>query len=179
MKNWQFSVFIPLITAISIMLSACGSGSSDVVSLDATPIPLEKEEILDNETMMMEYTACLRGEGLEVSDPVVNADGLVGKPQIIEGTTKDEIGVAMEVCEHLLEGFTFERKREDFSQEIDKLVALASCLREEGIDIDDPTAETLDTWRGDLKSVVNFDDPSQVQIYETCSGTESGASGKK
>jgi hypothetical protein len=176
MKNWYSPI---LIFFISILLTACGSGTKDVVSLGGTSIPEVADEILDNETLMMEYTACLRGEGIEVSDPVVNANGFVGKPQFLEDVFKDELVAAIEVCAPLLMGFTFEQKAEDISEEVDKLVALAACLREEGITIDDPTAETLDTWQGDLKSVINFDDPSQVQVFETCSGGNINKGDKK
>jgi len=58
----------------------------------------------------------------------------------------------------------------DIRKAVDQYVALAECLREEGIDIDDPTAATLDSWMGDFKSAINWDDPAQIEIYETCSG---------
>ena len=61
-------------------------------------------------------------------------------------------------------------KEKDISKEVDQYVALAECLREKGIDIDDPTAATLDSWMGDLESAINWNDPAQIEIYETCSG---------
>jgi hypothetical protein len=176
MKIWYSPL---LILFISILLAACGPGTKDVVSLGATSIPDTEDETLDNETLMMEYTACLRGEGIEVSDPMVNANGFVGKPQFPEDVSKDELVAAIEVCAPLLMSFTFEQKVEDISEEVDNLIALAACLREEGITIGDPTAETLDTWLRDLKSALNFDDPSQVQVFETCSGGDINKGGKK
>jgi hypothetical protein len=176
MKNLQ-ALF--LVIAICFVLSACGPGGSDVVSLGEIAMPADEYKILDLESLMMEYTACLRKEGLEVSDPVINTDGEVGKPQFSESVSKDDLLAANEVCAPLLEGYTFGKKEEDLSQEVDNMLALAACLREEGIKIDDPTAETLDTWQGDLKSAINFDDPSLVQVFETCSGGNINKGGKK
>ena len=176
MKNLQV---LFLVIVICFVLSACDPSGSNVVSLGETAMPADENEILDHETMMMEYTACLRNEGLEVSDPVINADGEVEKPQLSDNISKDDLLAANEVCAPLLDGFTFGKKEEDLSQEVDNMLILAACLREEGITIDDPTAETLDTWQGDLKSALNFDDPSQVQVYENCSGGDTNTGGKK
>jgi hypothetical protein len=61
---------------------------------------------------------------------------------------------------------TFGRERTDLSEEIDEFVALASCLREAGVEIDDPTAETLIEWRGALRPL--FADPAFPPIFERC-----------
>jgi hypothetical protein len=173
-----------LLTAMSLLLAACGSDSSDVPSLKATddtqavePTAVVEEEHLDNEAMMMAFTECLRDQGLDVMDPVVDADGNVDKPELAEGVEwdKETMGAAWEACAEHLEGFTFEKERVDVSEQVDQLVALATCLREKGYDVDDPTAETLEQWWGDLKFSIDWEDPGASADYEECSG---GAFGK-
>jgi hypothetical protein len=166
-----------------LVLAACGSDSDDVPSLrsiedtqlvDSTPDAVDS--VLDNEAMMMAFTQCLRDQGIEVYDPVVDSEGNVGKPELAQGVNlKGEgFGAAYEACAEHLEGFTFEKKRVDVSALVDQFVALATCLRDKGYDVDDPTAETLDQWGDDFKSSIDWDDPTAVADYEECSGETVG-----
>ena len=75
----------------------------------------------------------------------------------------------MEVCGEHLEGLTLGRERQDVSEQIDELVALATCLREKDHDIDDPTAETIEQWQIDFRIEFNWDDPAARADYEECS----------
>jgi hypothetical protein len=178
MKNWQKIFLFTMLAAMSISLISCGSESNDVPSLGATPTAgVGSDSILDDEAKMMAFTECLRGEGLEIMDPMVDPDGNVEKPEIAEGfeASKKEFEAAFEVCEEIIEGITFGKEKEDLSDQVDFYLDLAACLREEGYDIDDPTAETLDTWMTEFKTVIDWDDPEMMETYETCSGSEGGA----
>ena len=73
------------------------------------------------------------------------------------------------------------KKRVDVDDRVDTLdqyLALATCMRDKGYDMDEPTAETLDQWMGDFKDAVNWDDPGAVADWEKCSGGD-GAGGRK
>jgi hypothetical protein len=162
-----------------LVLAACGSDSEDVPSLRTTqdaqlvnPTPDAADTVLDNEAMMMAFTECLRDQGFDVLDPVVDADSNVQKPELAEGVDPKgkDFAVAWEACAEHLEGFTFEKERVDVSEQVDQLVALATCLREKGYDVDDPTAETLEQWWGDFKFSIDWDDPGAIADYEECSG---------
>ena len=76
----------------------------------------------------------------------------------------------MGVCGKHLEGMTLGRERQDRSEQIDKYVALATCLREKGYDMDDPTAETFEQWGADFRVEFDWDDPKAKAAYEECSG---------
>ena len=177
------------VVAIGILLlTACGSDSNDVATLKDTenaqveaPEADASDPILDNEAMMMAFTECLRDQGIDVLDPVVDAEGNVQKPEFAESVeyNKETMGQAWEACEHHLEGFTWEKKRVDVSELVDQYVALATCLREKNYDVDDPTAETLDSWMGDFKKSINWDDPDAVADYQECSGETVGKGGSK
>jgi hypothetical protein len=162
------------------LLGACGSDSDDVATLnadDAARVEAATQsdgEALDEEAMMMAFTECLRDQGLEVMDPVVDADGNVGKPDFPEGKDGKAMTGAWEACEHHLEGFTSEQERKDMSEVVDQYVAFATCMRERGYDVDDPTAETLEQWQADLKNAINWDDAAAVADHEECSGETLG-----
>ncbi len=143
-----------LIAAIGWMLIACSSAAEDVPSLGATPTAAVEEDPLDDEKKMMAFTQCMRDEGIELVDAGVDADGNVQRPILAEGAqaSREDYQEAMEVCGKYLEAMTRGRERQDMSEQVDKLVALATCLREKGYGVEDPTAETLDQW--DFKSTI-------------------------
>jgi len=134
------------LAVIGLVLAACGSDSADVPSLGATPTAVAEEELVDNEARMMAFTQCMRDQGIELMDPVVDSEGNVQKPDFVEGAgyDKETFAAAWEACAHHLEGFTFGAKRVDVSEQLDQFVALSACLRDKGYDVDDPTAETLE-----------------------------------
>ena len=171
------------LTAVAVIgilaLAACGSALDDVPSLTTTidtqvmaPTADAADVVLDNEAKMMAFTQCLRDQGIEVMDPVVDSDGNVQKPELAGGVgaKSKEFGAAWEACSEHLEGFTLEKERVDVSAQVDQWVALATCLRDKGYDVDDPTAETLDQWQSDFKKRIDWKDPRAMDDYEECSG---------
>ena len=170
-----------LLGVLSLTLAACGSDSNDVPSLGATPTAIVENEILDIEAKMMEFTECLRNEGLEVIDPVVDSDGNIQKPETVDGAniSKEEWEAAFEVCGEIIENITFEKNEVDRSAQVDQYIELAACMREEGFDVEDPTAETLDIWMGDFKNTIDWDDPDAEAAFETCMGGSSGGDAGK
>ena len=165
-----------LVVAIGLMLVACRSNASDVPSLNrddarrAVPTTVVEEEPLDDEAKMMAFTQCMRDEGVEIVDAVVDSDGNVQRPTLAEGVqvSREELGAAMEVCGVHLEGLTLGRERQDVSEQVDQFVALATCLRAKGYDVDDPTAETLDQWGADFRVTFDWDDPKAEAAYKAC-----------
>jgi hypothetical protein len=163
-----------------VLVSGCGSDSDDVATLKteeasgAEAVTQGAGEALDEEAMMMAFTECLREQGLEVMDPVVDADGNIGKPDFPEGADKETTAAAWEACEHYLAGFTSEQERKDVSEIVDQYVAFATCMRERGYDVEDPTAETLDQWDFKSKSTIDWNDPDAIADYEECGGETRG-----
>jgi hypothetical protein len=165
-----------LVVAISLLFVACGSVTDDVPSLEATPTAVLEEEILDDEAAVMAFVQCMRDEGVELKDPVVDSDGNVQPPEIVEGVTltREEWAAPFEVCGHHIEGLSFGREREDVTERVDQFVALATCLREKGYDVDDPTAETINQWGADFRVEFDWDDPDAKAAYEECSSSAEG-----
>jgi len=160
-----------------LFLAGCGSASNDVPSLSntgkeraATSTTDTADIASDNEAKMMEFTQCLRDQGIEVLDPVVDSEGNVGKPQLVDGSAmgKKQWGPAWEECAVHLEGFTAERKRVDVSEQLDGFLVLAACLNDKGYDVDEPTAETLQQWQSEFKEGLNWKDPATEKDFEEC-----------
>jgi hypothetical protein len=170
-----------MVAAIGLALAACGSDSNDVPSLAATPTRGPADEVLDVEARMMEFAECLRNEGMEIIDPMVDSDGNIQMPQLVEGATasKEEWVAVYEVCGEIIENITFERKEVDRSEQVDQYVELAACLRDEGFEVEDPTAETLDIWMTDFKNMIDWNDPDVEAAFDECMGGSSGGNGGK
>ena len=176
MKHWQISYFLVLGAVINLSLAACGSDSNDVASLGAVPTAVVEDEVLDVEAEMMEFAECLRNEGMQITDPMVDSDGNIQMPELVDGASvsKKEWIAAYEVCGEIIKKITFEKKEVDRSEQVDQYLALAACMRDEGFDVEDPTAETLDIWMGDLKTTVDWDDPDAEAVFDTCFGVGAG-----
>lgn len=160
-----------LLAAMGLVLVACGSSAEDVPSLGATPTAVVEEKPLDDEAKVMAFTQCMREQGIELKDPVVDADGNVQQPELVEGgtMTREEWKEPYTACAHHLEGLSFGTEREDATEMVDQIVELAACLRDKGYDVDDPTAETFDQWRSDFRAEFPWDDPAAQKAYEECS----------
>ena len=170
-----------------LILSACATRSADVASLSGTEeikaVATNAEAadtLASNEAMMMAFTQCLRDRGVQARDPVVNSDGSVDKPEIVEGAGIEEKDWApvWDACAHHLEGFVWQQKRVDRCEELDEYLALASCLGEKGYDVIEPTAETLDQWMGDFKQTFDWENPKAMQAFQECSGDQEGQTSK-
>jgi hypothetical protein len=174
LRNWG-RVFLLAVTAtLSMGLTACGSDSKDVPSPAATPTTVVENVVLNDEAKVMAFVQCMRDQGIEYKDPVVDSDGNVQSPEFVEGftVTRAELAEPYAACSHYLEGLTFGRQRNDVSQQVDKYVALAACLRDKGHDVDDPTAETLMTRLTDFRVEFDWDDPSAMEAYQECSSAD-------
>jgi len=181
MKNWQIIFLFAAIAAISLSLAACGSNSNDVPSLAVPANPIVEDEDLDDEARMMEFAQCLRNEGMQITDPIVDSDGNIQMPELVEGATasKKEWVAAYDVCGEIIRNITFEKKKLNRSEQVDEFVEMAACMRDEGFDVEDPTVETLDIWLTDFKNLFDWDDPDAEAIFEACMGGSSkGDDGK-
>jgi len=171
---------IAMVAAFGLVLAACGSGSADVASLDDTEdtekVGDEADGFVDGEAAVLAFTQCMREQGIEYEDPVVDSDGYVQKPQLAEGVDlkKDDLTDkgTWDACAEHLEGVTFAGSRGDKTAAVDEFVELASCLRESGFDVDDPTVETLEIWLEAFRAEFDFDDADAHAAYEACTGTK-------
>jgi len=188
-----------LLLALAIMGAACGSGgeatvaaaplivvegsdaadtepadadaSVDEPDADATGTPPEQTD----EELALEFTQCMRDEGVDLPDPTVNADGSIElfQPGAISNIDPDDPAVAnaVEVCGDLIAGASFfPGAGLDQSEIEDRLLGFAQCLRDLGFDVDDPDisggfAGGPATLFGD-----NFDptDPTNADAVQEC-----------
>jgi hypothetical protein len=168
---------VVLLAASALFIVACDSDSSDVASLErpgARAEPTRSEDTTnlssEDEAAVMTFAQCMRGEGIEFKDPMVDSEGNVQRPELVEGfkVAAEELRAAYQVCSKHLEGLTLTRERPDVTEVVDRLVAVTTCLRDKGFDVDDPTPETLVTWRAKFRSKFDWDTQETREAYEEC-----------
>jgi hypothetical protein len=180
---------------VALLMAACGgtaAGSdSGVASLSDSSTTTVAAEA-DPEEAAIAFTECMRENGIDMEDPTVDADGNVipGRPtdlpepdgeggagEVGPGALGEDLQAAFEECGDLLEGTTFGFTGEDQAELEDQLLALAQCLRDQGIDVADPdlsggpdivAGEGGDGLRANGPFGIDFQDPEVQAALDQC-----------
>jgi hypothetical protein len=179
-----------LAVGLAFGAAACSSGDATdrVASLegaeqaepDRQVEPTTDNEV-DVEQAMLDFTQCLRDEGLDVEDPEVDADGNFGfraMAQSVEGVDRQEMQAAFEACRDQLEGITLRGGGIDRTAIQDTLIEYAACMRDNGYDMVDPDLSAFGPGSGDGQGqpgqeggpfgAIDPDDPHFIAANEVC-----------
>ena len=139
----------------SLLIGACGGAAADdggLASLesgdsDETTTTTAAVTEADTEEAALEFAQCMRDNGVpDFPDPsfTEGGGGIVIDGPDGEGPgfdpQSDEVQAAFEACGEVLEGVAFGPDGGNFdpTELQDNLLAMAECLREQGLDVDDP-----------------------------------------
>ena len=119
-----------------------GSGAGEV--------SVDTENMTDEESLLA-FAECMRENGVDFPDPVVEADGTVtfgfrpggggGGLQALREIGQDpDLPAARDTCSGMLEGRAFGPGQGDFDliELQDRLLEFAQCMRDNGVDMPDP-----------------------------------------
>lgn len=143
------------------------------------------DEDLTDEQRALDFVACMRENGVDLDDPTVAADGSIqlfggggaagGAPA--RDATFEE---AFTSCGDALEGATFFQRGSDDTERNDELLDFAQCLRDQGIDVDDPDL-SAGPGAGGARGLFgdNFDpqDSANAQVLDLCRDESGFAAG--
>ena len=151
-------------------------------------------EDLSDEERLLAFAQCMRDNGVDFPDPVVEADGTVtfgfrpgsagGGPAVLREIGRDpDLPAAREACQGLVEGVAFGSGPGGFDRiEIqDALLEFARCMRDHGVDIGDPDLRAFgpggsdDDQPGGPFGVIDLDDPDWAAAFEVCQQRLPGA----
>ncbi len=184
--------------ALALFAAACGGGSQNdgVASLedDATaPLAAGDDGSADGATTttetdpelaLLEFTQCLRDNGVDVGDPEVDGDGNLGFGGRVQGydfvADREAFQAAREACADILEGVSLEFRDRDRTEIEDTLVEFATCMRDNGYDMPDPDFSGFSPGSGGGSgpfSEVDPDDPAFITANEACEEILSSAFG--
>ncbi len=145
--------------------------SVDEPDADATDTTADQTD----EELALAFTQCMRGAGVDLADPTVNADGSIqlfqpGANSNIDPNDPD-VTDAFEVCGDLIAGASFlPGAGLDQSEIEDRLLGFTQCLRDLGFDVDDP--DLSGGFAGGPAAIFgdNFDptDPANADAVQEC-----------
>jgi hypothetical protein len=148
---------IGLLLALAVVAASCSGGeqTSQVASLETNEASVSESDatgqadpLVETEEAMLAFTQCLRDQGIDVDDPTVDANGNLQLPPInlefeADEADPEEAMAGMEAlmapCEEHLEGITQTTSSGDDSKFEDALLEYAECMRENGVDMPDPS----------------------------------------
>ncbi|MDJ0923372.1 MAG: hypothetical protein QNJ77_02320 [Acidimicrobiia bacterium] len=143
---------IPIAVALLLVVSACGDGdvASTTPTLPSIESPAESQatttttEAVDPEEAFQEYTQCMREHGIDMPDPSSGSGGVIeiegdGEDLMLDGAFEE----AAAQCDPILEAAfgEFDLSPEQEAEMMDQELALAQCMRAEGIDWPDPSGD--------------------------------------
>lgn len=154
------STSVAVVGVACLVFAACGSdgesnsATPDVV-IDGVETAAEETDTTtsddaddasstaSDEELALEFAQCMRDEGIDWPDPTTNADGSINIFGDMESGGRDQADdetiAAFDVCGSMLEGTSFLPGADGIDVETqDALVEFAQCLRDEGIDAEDP-----------------------------------------
>ena len=139
--------------ALLLVLAACGGDTAATTAptlptlsdetADASTEATTTTEAVDPEEAFQEYTQCMREHGIEMPDPSTDSGGVIeieADGGDLDFSAFDE---AAAECDPILEAAfgEFALSPEQEAEMMDQELALAQCMRAEGIDWPDPTGD--------------------------------------
>ena len=193
---------VVLFVAFAVIAAACGESADEGVATlsDTDTVVLEAEAAAAgaDEDALLVFAACMRDNGVpNFEDPAVNEDGSVdfghgGGEGTFDDVDRDAMEGAFDACQEDLEGVAFGPGSGDFdvTEMEDTMVEFASCMRDNGYDMDDPDLSNFGPGgngtgepgeEGGLFGGFNEDDPEYQVAFDVCqdilAGFESGGAG--
>lgn len=177
------------VATLGLVLAACGGDEAEDVGLASlessstvtTPDTVPSETSLED--ALLELTACMRDEGIDIGDPTFNADGSVDMESAIRDPEIDpqseEFQGAMEACGDALDGVALAASGGQFDMTAiqDAMLDMAQCLRDQGFDVDDPDVNSFGPQPGGSGQPggftgpfgLDFNDPAVAEAMDVCS----------
>ena len=170
--------------------SGDGSGAEDPAGEEPTgeePTGEEPSQAdLTDEERLLRFADCMRENGVDFPDPVVEADGSVqfgfrpgagGGGRLQELARDPDLPAAREACEGLLEGLSFGPGSGNFdtTELQDTLLEFARCMRAKGVDMGDPDLSNFGPGGDDdgpgggpFGGAIDFGDPDVAAALAVC-----------
>lgn len=144
------------------LATGCGAGAEDQ--------PDETGQTADSSDAVLEFSRCMRDNGVDIPDPKIDADGQIvfgDGEDSLGGATQEQYDAARKECEPLLmSGANNSLPGTDLTQaDKEKMLDFARCMREQGIEMPDPSFDegpgiSFQVPQG-AKGDANFEDASR------------------
>ena len=169
-----------LVLAMALVTAACGGGGeadSGVASLrtETPDLTTTTEAPMSGDEALLEFSQCMRDEGIPLPDIAVDADGApILDPALLEtiDVQSDEFNDAFEACQPILAASAaFDVDIDPQLQAIimDQLFEFSVCMREAGFeDFPDPTDISSGVPPFPISAFAEFSNPEFEAAIEEC-----------
>ncbi|MEA2024643.1 MAG: hypothetical protein U9N79_10215 [Actinomycetota bacterium] len=158
--------------AIALLAAACSSGSdadgvASLTTTEGSPV-VETTEPTNDEQALLNFSRCMRDQGVDFPDPIVDADGYprfdFANPEDID---RDALFEAGEACLDLLEGVVLGLPDFDTAEFNDTFLEYAACMREHGFEEIPDRIDMTAIMRGE-DPPIDPTDPDFIAADEQC-----------
>jgi hypothetical protein len=171
-----------LALVLVLVAAACGGDGAEsegVASINdlstetttATTAASSGDQTAIDEDKVLQFAACMREQGIDFPDPVVDSDGNVGFDlktlSKLATVDRDTLVAAFEPCASFLEGVDFGFDRIFDADFQDALVAFSGCMRDNGFDLPDPDFTGLADGEPIYPSI-DVNDPDFESAFDLC-----------
>lgn len=154
-----------------LVVAACSSGddASSVASIaDKEDAPVADVIETTDEQALIDFSACMRDQGVDFPDPVVGPDGYprfeFADPEDVD---RDALFEAGEECRDALEGVVLGLDNFDMTEFNDTFLEYATCMREHGFEDIPDRIDLAAMIRGD-ELPIDPTDPDFIAADEQC-----------
>jgi len=166
-------MFAAVLGVVVLFAAACGpSGSSGVASVSggsgkASASPSAKK---NQEQLALQFTKCMREQGVNMGDPTVDANGNVRlQPPAGAVPGQAELEKARDACQQYLQGLQQGFTNQDQTQAQDLLLKYARCMRKNGYDMPDPNFSAQgSSGGGPFGGAIDQNDPDFKKANAVC-----------
>lgn len=142
---------------------------------------------LTDEERLLEFAQCMRDNGVDFPDPVVEADGTIAfgrRPGEANGGQDDQnlqnigrdpdLPAAQAACREIIESLALGPGAQNFDEiqieRMDRLLEFAQCMRDHGVDVPDPEPNAFGPGGGGGRPFggLDFDDADVGAAFEVC-----------
>ncbi|MEN8113196.1 MAG: hypothetical protein ABFS21_02310 [Actinomycetota bacterium] len=163
---------ILFLAVVALLAAACGGGDGDdgVASLTTSEAPTETTTTapFDQEQALIDFSQCMRDQGVDFPDPVVDANGYPRfEFEDPEAVDRDALFEAGEECRHHIEQVVLSLPDFDSAEFSDTFLEYAACMRDQGFEDIPDNLDFSAVMRGEE---LPFDptDPAFISADEQC-----------
>ncbi|MFI6537735.1 hypothetical protein ACIBHY_35165 [Nonomuraea sp. NPDC050547] len=157
---------IPAAAAMLLALAACGSTSA-TTGTGATTAGASASPSGNARDAQLKFAQCMRENGVEMDDPA--EDGRI-QFKVGQGTDRSKVEKAQKECQKHLKGVMGDQGGAMDPKRRDQMVKFAQCMRENGINVPDPTANG-----GIMMTGGPGDEEKMKKAQEACKKFQPGA----
>jgi hypothetical protein len=164
-------IVVAVLPVVALLLVGCGSDDSPGVATASNSSDQPKATTTtpaDQEQQALQFTNCMRENGVDMADPTVDTDGnLRWQPPDMSGSSQAELQKARDACQQYLEGLEQDFMGEDQTEFRDSLLKYAQCMRDNGYDLPDPNFSNQGSG-GPFGDAIDEDDPAYKKADAVC-----------